>query len=1225
MLAADPNNLFVMNTIRSLFDPSRDINRRIEKVITYDASDRARLKTEISEYVVTDNIESSLDSLLSLMQDAMEGGGGHEIGVWVSGFYGSGKSSFTKYLGFALDDSVELDDKPFLDFLRGQISSTTLKARLKTVASRFPAAVVMLDLASEMLAGATMQEISTVLYYKVLQWAGYSEEKKIAYLEYMLERDERYEDFKRRASELLKGKTWESVHNQPLVTKAIASRLAVEFYPELFPDVKSFNDLKLEEAEFENKRVTEMLELIRRKSGKEHAIIVLDEVGEYLKSKKSLVLNLQGLAQNIKTIGGGRVWILATAQQTLTEDDPNAQFNTTELFKLKDRFPIPVDLEASDIKEICYRRLLAKSSDGENELGSLFEKYGQALRHSTKLKDAGYFDSDLDRKTFIDLYPFLPQHFEILLQLLGRLAKTSGGVGLRSAIKVIQDILIDAASLKEGDQPMADRAVGNLANTVTFYDTLQRDIQRSFKFITDGVGKVALQFGADSMELKVAKSIAVLQVLEKFPVTEHNLAALLHPSVDAPNALVAVTNAVEALNKDPLIPLGEKEGSYRFMSEAVTELDRERQQIIVREADRRLAFNGKLREVFSPTPSAKLNGVRSVACGVKVISGGFQSSLAGEKEPIQMVVEFIEPSQYDKVRQERLDDSCQRSNQNQFYLIARRSNQFDDLANEIHRSQAISTSPKYRNATDTEIRDYVKSQATRAERLLNEQLEPLIRKQLLGGSFIFQGQPKPVSELAEELGAASNKELATVAEAVFSKYGEAPLQAEGNLAERFLKSDLAKITTANDPLGLVKKSGGKTTIRTDHDALKSICAYLEKTGTVEGRRFLDNFYDPEFGWSKDTTRYLVAALLAAGEIKLREAGQDITVRGEEANAALKNNQSFNKVGIALRGEKPQPEFMSRASQRLLELTGDTVLPIEEEISKAAVQCLPDFQQEFASLGAKLTGLGLDGEDRIDAIQTSITEIIRSDGADAVARLGGEDSALFDDLQWARKVKKAFDHGLAKQVSELRRYEAALDRLPASGIPGGLREESSQSVAECNEFLSRDSFYDYGSEIAQRLDTIEKAVAKAASDLQAQQHDLCDAELARFQDSVAWSQIDDVDRESISSSVEALKKSATSDLPGLQDLLAHSFDLNASLRELEESLNRLARKREDARKEAEEAKKEAEPEAEKEITETSLVLPSLFSSASEVDALIAELEKIKGQLTRFAKVKINWDK
>ena len=91
-----------MPQIRSLFDATRSLNRPIEKVIEYQNRSEAQLRTEISEYIVTDNIEENFDDLLKKMDLALLGGGGHEIGVWVSGFYGSGKSSFTKYLGFAL-------------------------------------------------------------------------------------------------------------------------------------------------------------------------------------------------------------------------------------------------------------------------------------------------------------------------------------------------------------------------------------------------------------------------------------------------------------------------------------------------------------------------------------------------------------------------------------------------------------------------------------------------------------------------------------------------------------------------------------------------------------------------------------------------------------------------------------------------------------------------------------------------------------------------------------------------------------------------------------------------------------------------------------------------------------------------------------------------------------------------------------------------------------------
>ncbi len=135
-------------------------------------------------------------------------------------------------------------------------------------------------------------------------------------------------------------------------------------------------------------QVEEMLAIVRRHSGKQHVLFVVNEVGQYVSERKHLILNLQGLAENLKNVGDGKAWIMATAQQTLTEDDPRAALNSPELYKLKDRFPIQIDLESSDIKEICTRRLLGKSTDGEQALGDLFDKHGPALRYSTRLQDA---------------------------------------------------------------------------------------------------------------------------------------------------------------------------------------------------------------------------------------------------------------------------------------------------------------------------------------------------------------------------------------------------------------------------------------------------------------------------------------------------------------------------------------------------------------------------------------------------------------------------------------------------------------------------------------------------------------------------------------------------------------------------------------------------------------------------------------------------------------------
>jgi hypothetical protein len=229
-----------MTQIRNLFDSTRALNRTIEKVITYQKRSEAQVRAEISEYVVTDHIEESFSDLLKKMQSAMQDSGGHEIGVWVSGFYGSGKSSFTKYLGFALDRGMRVGDNTFLHLLQNQLHTAAVRALFNQVSATYDAAVIFLDLAGEMLAGASMEDISTVLYLKVLQWAGYSEDLKVAELERMLEFDERLDVFLARAKEELEGIEWKDAHNQPLVANQIAARLASEFYPKIFPKPEDF-------------------------------------------------------------------------------------------------------------------------------------------------------------------------------------------------------------------------------------------------------------------------------------------------------------------------------------------------------------------------------------------------------------------------------------------------------------------------------------------------------------------------------------------------------------------------------------------------------------------------------------------------------------------------------------------------------------------------------------------------------------------------------------------------------------------------------------------------------------------------------------------------------------------------------------------------------------------------------------------------------------------------
>jgi hypothetical protein len=188
------------------------------------------------------------------------------------------------------------------------------------------------------------------------------------------------------------------VQNDPLVIDSLIPEIAHEMYPELFKTASAFNTEAADFVRFENERVKEMIDIVRETTGKEYILFVIDEVGQYVGSRANLILNLDGLAKNLKNIGDGKVWIIGTAQQTLTEDDPRAALNSPLLYKLKDRFPIQIDLESSDIKEICYRRCWASRRRASKTLGELVRqaRAGAALQHP--LQDASYYDADFDRR-----------------------------------------------------------------------------------------------------------------------------------------------------------------------------------------------------------------------------------------------------------------------------------------------------------------------------------------------------------------------------------------------------------------------------------------------------------------------------------------------------------------------------------------------------------------------------------------------------------------------------------------------------------------------------------------------------------------------------------------------------------------------------------------------------------------------------------------------------------
>ncbi len=1203
-----------MSLIKELFDPGKDIYRAIEKVITYAASQERRLKTEISEYIVTDSIEAQFEKLLRKMQDAMEIGGENEVGVWVSGFYGSGKSSFTKYLGLALDGNVQIDNVPFIKHLQDRLHKAQTKAILSSVSEKFPAAVVLLDLATEMLAGATMEDVSTVLYFKVLQWAGYSRNLKVAAFERKLKTDGRYPEFEEKIQTDL-GVSWDSVQNDPLVIDSLIPEIAHQMYPQLFKTTTSFSTETTDFVRFENERVKEMLDIVRETTGKDHIMFIIDEVGQYVGSRKNMMLNLDGLAKNLKEIGNGKAWIVGTAQQTLTEDDPRAALNSPELFKLKDRFPIQIDLESSDIREICYKRLLGKSPAGESILGKLFEKHGQELRYNTKLQDAKYYDSDFDQKVFTNLYPFLPAHFDILLHLLGALAKSTGGIGLRSAIKVIQDILIEGT---DGKSPVAESEIGWLATTITLYDALEKDIRRAFPSIHGAVEKADIplrNYDNPVICLEIAKTVAVLQILGNLPVSVQNVSGLMHPSVAASSRSKEIEDIVNKMISDPKIPFGEQDGNLCFFSEKLNDIEQERAQIPLRTVETKRIYHEVLKDVFSPLPSVRLDGTLTVTSGVRSQSGSFITSLSGERETVQTIVERVDTSEYETTKSKMVEESRHRSSQAHVYLLGRTSTNIEDKISEIYRCREICQ--RYRNEPDQEVKEYCKAQSDRALKL-TEDLQRLLKETLTKGSFVFRGQATAVDSLEQELLEACKKHLVDVAKQVFDRYSEAPIRAATDLAEKFLRAYPKAITSKIDPLNLVKTEGGTTMPDLGHKALTSIRDYIERNGMVEGKRLIEHFTNAPFGWSPDTLRYLMSVLFVAGELKLKISGKEVTALGQQAIDALKTNNAFKPIGVALREERPSIEVCAKAAERLTDLTGESIAPLEPEISEHANNHFYKLRFKLSPLEGTLTHLGLPGVNRLQSLNDEIADILITDASDVPQRLGAEESALYENNKWAEAVFKAFENGLDKTIQELQKHRQDILGLPDSGIPGKLRTELLETLESDYNKLAKEDFFQHDADLNSLLTSIQTITRETAQEMaESQLSTIREAEEEIIQLS-QWQELTQEEQSSVLAQLDGLRIKPNADLAGLKALINQEFVIHNTLADVRKRIVTTGKDR--AEKKIKVKEKQA---TEENIFLKEVSIPYKISSLEKLNATIESFEDLRVKALKYDKIDLTF--
>lgn len=556
-----------------------DVTRDIAPVVYFHEQDPARVAHEVAEYIVTGGypadhprhrqVPSGIHEQFVKLLDGIS----HELkgqaslpASWISGFYGSGKSSFAKLLGLALDSMVlpsgetlaeallTRDDSPLRDNFRR--AWREVRALVDPIAVVFDIGAVSRD----------DEHVHVAVRRMVARRLGYCDQSHyVADHELRLELDGKYAAFEDAAQRTL-GRPWNEARRGALAEEDFSHVMHV-MHAERYVDPLSWYDSRTGTAtqtgigSAVDETVRAIAHMLDFRAKGSTLFIVVDEVSQYIHDSESRMLKLQSFVSDLGQRLKGRVWLLATGQQKLEE-----QANAT-LAKLKDRFPerLRVHLEPNNIRDVVHKRLLRKAPRAEPEIRALF------VKHKADLRLYGYQCAEVTEEDFVEVYPMLPGHVDLLMQITTSLRSSSRSRGDDYAIRGLLQLLGELFRT----QKLGERELGTLVTLDQIYEVqhtaLGGDVQNSLTHLFN-----TPEVQADPVAARVAKVVSLLQLIQdKTPTTPALISQCLYGRLGEGTCEPAVSRALEMMRGLGLVTWSDKQG-WKLQSSAGQEWLRER-------------------------------------------------------------------------------------------------------------------------------------------------------------------------------------------------------------------------------------------------------------------------------------------------------------------------------------------------------------------------------------------------------------------------------------------------------------------------------------------------------------------------------------------------------------------------------------------------------------------------------------------------------------------------
>ena len=553
---------------------AKDIFRSIDGVIK--ADDVSKVASEVDEYVMTSEIRSGLSRIV----DAWNQVDAPSNGVWIAGFFGSGKSHLLKMLSYLLGEQAGSQPVTREDveraFEQKVAGDETLIADLKR-SLHTPTRAVLFNIdakddKSTRERGSAMIEVFYKVYFEARGL--YSKDLGVGALERDLEDRGELARF-REAYQEEAGHTWEVGRVNTVFSEALVSRALARLGHQVDQPFRSYREQMSLSAEAFAQDVASWLD---RQGPHQRIAFFVDEVGQFIGDDSQLMLNLQTITEQLATHCPGRAWVFVTSQEELS--GITAQMNerrSTDFSKIQGRFAIKVSLSTEEVTDVIARRLLTKSEQGTEDLDTLWQRLGAGFpsmfRFPVKTKK---YDNYLTRDSFVAKYPFVDYQFEMFTQAMRGLSDNDlftgrhSSVGARSLLGVCQQIA----------QELTDDELGTVASFDRFYDGIAAMLKSDVK---DNIGRATHDSRtSDPFTMSVLKVLLLVRYVDSFHAYPRNIAVLLRRSLDqdATDLEERVVRALHILS-DQVYVQRQADGTYAYMTNEEKEVRREISQIIV--------------------------------------------------------------------------------------------------------------------------------------------------------------------------------------------------------------------------------------------------------------------------------------------------------------------------------------------------------------------------------------------------------------------------------------------------------------------------------------------------------------------------------------------------------------------------------------------------------------------------------------------------------------------